>query len=177
MSRISWEVARLLEWRGWWLAALAGLIFSLAYHVLAIVPAMKQHTEATARHASMLAKAAAPDPALRVAANSQAPVYAALPSFRTLPQWLSLIFSTAKELDVLLDMGDYRYVRNGNEPYGRYQIDLPVYADYPTVRRFSARLMNRMPFAVLDDLSMVREDAASDVVEARLRLTLYLSEQ
>jgi len=30
---------------------------------------------------------------------------------------------------------------------------------------------------VLDDLSMVREDAASDVIEARLRLTLYLSEQ
>jgi hypothetical protein len=37
--------------------------------------------------------------------------------------------------------------------------------------------MNDMPFAVLEDIRLTRDDVDSDIVEAHFRLTLFLSER
>ena len=176
MKRIAWEATRLLEAPGWWLAPIAALLFVAAYYALAISPALEQRSMALNRHA-MLAHAARKPAAIAKKPAADGIVFASLPSHRTLPQWLAAMFTTARELDVVLDVGDYRYIRNRDEPYGRYRIELPVYADYATVRRFTARLMNDMPFAVLEDIRLTRDDVDSDIVEAHLRLTLFLSER
>jgi len=176
MKRIVWEATRLLEAPGWWLAPIAALLFVAAYYALAISPALEQRSMALNRHAA-LAHAARKPAMIEKKAVTGGIVLASLPSHRTLPQWLAGMFTTAKELDVVLDVGDYRYIRNRGEPYGRYRIELPVYADYATVRRFTARLMNDMPFAVLEDIRLTRDDVDSDIVEAHLRITLFLSER
>ena len=176
MKRVAWEATRLLEVSGWWLAPIGALLFVAAYYALAISPALEQHTMALNRHAALTHSARKPAMIEKKAAAGGI-VFASLPSHRTLPQWLAAMFTTAKELDVVLDVGDYRYIRNRNEPYGRYRIELPVYADYATVRRFAARLMNDMPFAVLEDIRLTRDDVDSDIVEAHFRLTLFLSER
>ena len=176
MKRIAWEATRLLEAPGWWLAPIAALLFVAAYYALAIHPALEQRTIALNRH-DVLANAARKPAVIEKKTVTDGIVFASLPSHRTLPRWLAMMFTTAKELDVVLDVGDYRYIRNRDEPYGRYRIELPVYADYATVRRFTARLMNDMPFAVLEDIRLTRDDVNSDIVEAHLRLTLFLSER
>lgn len=176
MKRIAWEASRLLESSGWWLAPIAALLFVVAFYAFAISPALEQRVMALNRHAALESQARKPAMIEKKAAMDGI-VFASLPSHRTLPQWLATMFTTAKELDVVLDVGDYRYIRSREEPYGRYQIELPVYADYATVRRFTARLMNDMPFAVLDDIRLTRDEVDSDIVEAHLRLTLFLSER
>lgn len=177
MKRVAWEASRLLESSGWWLAPIVALLFVVGYYVLAISPALEQRTIALNRHAMLESHAARNPATIEKKTAADGIVFASLPSHRTLPQWLATMFTTAKELDVVLDVGDYRYIRNREEPYGRYQIELPVYADYATVRRFTARLMNDMPFAVLDDIRLTRDEVDSDIVEAHLRLTLFLSER
>lgn len=177
MKRAMWEATRLLEASGWWLAPIAALVFGAAYYALAISPALDQQTLARQRHARLESQAARKPAMIEKKTAAGGIVFASLPSHRTLPQWLAAMFTTARELDVVLDMGDYRYIRNRDDAYGRYQIELPVYADYATVRRFTARLMNDMPFAVLEDIRLTRDDVDSDIVEAHLRLTLFLSER
>lgn len=177
MKRIAWEASRLLEGSGWWLAPIVALLFVAGYYVLAIFPALEQRTTALNRHAMLESHSARKPAMIEMKTAADGIVFASLPSHRTLPQWLATMFATAKQLDVVLDVGDYRYIRSREEPYGRYQIELPVYADYATVRRFTARLMNDMPFAVLDDIRLTRDDVDSDIVEAHLRLTLFLSER
>lgn len=177
MKRIAWEATRLLEASGWWLAPVTALLFVVAYYVLVISPALEQRAMAINRYATLESHSARKPAMIEKKTAADGIVFASLPSHRTLPQWLAAMFTTAKELDVVLDVGDYRYIRNREEPYGRYQIELPVYADYATVRRFTARLMNDMPFAVLEDIRLTRDGVDSDIVEAHLRLTLFLSER
>jgi hypothetical protein len=177
MKRLAWEASRLLEAGGWWLAPIVALLFAAAGYALAIAPALEQRAMAFNRHAMLEVQAARKPAMSEHKAVADGIELAALPSHRTLPKWLAAIFTTAKDLDVVLDVGDYRYIHNRGEPYGRYQVELPVYADYATVRRFTARLMNDMPFAVLEDIRLTRDEVDSDIVEAHLRLTLFLAER
>lgn len=178
MKRFAWEAMRLLERPGWRLMSMVAVLFAVSYYGIAVVPALEKQAAAIRQHAKLESHAFRHPEADAVSSgkNATASLVSALPSYRTLPRWLAEMFAIARNLDVVLDMGDYRYTRNRDEPFGRYQIELPIYADYATVRSFTARLMNDMPFAVLDDISLTREGGDSEIVEAHLRLTLFLAE-
>jgi hypothetical protein len=176
MKRLLWELRILQARSGWWpLPVVAGL-FSAVFYLLMILPAQSDFERASQHHVALVARQAA-TPAQAKMADAESAMLQSLPSYRTLPQSLSAIFATAREMDVILDMGDYRYIRNHGESFGRYQVELPVIADYPTLRALVVRLMNQMPYASLDDISLMREAADTEVVEARLRLTLFLVEK
>jgi len=176
MKRLVWEAGRLLEARGWWVAPVVALLFAATGYMLKIAPALELRTIAANRYAMLEAQTTRTP--MVVHQNTAIDLaFTELPSHRTLPKWLAAMFTRAKELGVVLDVGDYRYIRNREEPYGRYEVELPMYADYATVRRFTARLMNDMPFAALEDLRMARDEVDSDIVEAHLRLTLFLAER
>lgn len=180
MKRLSWALARWLEVRGrWQLPVFVAFVFMAVFYFSAIIPAQHQLARAQRHHADLSVRKTLYLTAAHAAeATADIPaIIQSLPSYRTVPQALSRIFSLAKDLDVALDIGDYRYHRNRGEMFGRYQIELPLVTDYPTLRVLIARLMNDMPFAAIDDISLVREDVESDVVEARLRITLFLSER
>lgn len=180
MKALSWELARWLEVRGrWQLPALIAFVALAAFYFAAIIPAQQQFTRLQRDYSDLSSRKSAALASMDAAkAKAEIPaVIQSLPSYRTVPQLLSTIFSLAKELDVVLEIGDYRYHRNRGEMFGRYQIELPLVTDYPTLRVLVARMMNEMPYAAIEDISLVREDVESDVLEARLRITLFLSER
>lgn len=176
MKRFLWQLRMLSEWTGWWMVAAAAGALAAAFWGLMVLPA--QHKlELSRLHYAELASRQYQRPAAADGSAQVPAVLRSLPSYRSLPQALSTIFATAREMDVILDIGDYRYIHNQGEAFGRYQIEVPVIADYPTVRALVARLMNDMPYAALDDFSLMRESIDSDGVEARIKLTLFLAER
>lgn len=176
MKRILWQLRMLSEWTGWWVLAVIAAFLAAVFWFFMVIPA-QQNLELSRSHYAELASRQYEKPVAADASPQVSAVLRSLPSYRGLPQSLSSVFATAREMDVILDIGDYRYVHNHGEAFGRYQIELPVIADYPTIRALVAKLMNDMPYAALDDLSLMREDIDSDLVDARIRLTLFLAEQ
>jgi hypothetical protein len=161
---------------GWWLLTLAASLFAAFFSLMGVLGAQR-NLELARQHYAEHAARQHETPVQADAGSVATAMLKSLPSHRTLPQSLSAIFAMAREMDVILDMGDYRYIRNHGEAFGRYQVELPVISDYPTVRALVARLMNDMPYVALDDISFTREAADSEVVEARIRLTIFLAEQ
>jgi hypothetical protein len=174
MKALMWRLRILFARPGWWMATLLAALFAMVFTLAAVKPAQQVLVTAQARYK---AAGISEKPAVTPEAAPPPSLQAALPSYRQLPQILSTIFATARDMEVMLDMGDYHYSHNRNENYGSYQIELPMIAEYATIRALVARLMNAMPYAALDDISLTREAVDSEIVEARIRLTLYLTEQ
>jgi hypothetical protein len=82
----------------------------------------------------------------------------------------------AREQELALDTGEYAMSRDPELRMLRYQVQLPLKGAYPKVRRFLVRVLDEMPGAALDEVSMRRETVGSGTVETRVKLTLYLAE-
>ena len=100
--------------------------------------------------------------------------YANLPAAPSALKAVEGIHRAAATHQVRLATGEYRLARDSSPQLQRYQVTLPARATYPQVRSWIAELMNEVPYAALDELSFRRDDASSDAVEVRLRMTLFL---
>jgi hypothetical protein len=87
---------------------------------------------------------------------------------------LQAIYAAAEVEGIDLETGEYRLGRERGSRLLRYQIVFPVKGSYPKIRRFVARALNEAPGVALDDLTLRRESAQSNVLEARVQFTLYL---
>lgn len=96
---------------------------------------------------------------------------------------VAIIHQRAEANGVKLATGEYRLVREGGggnvgDAGGtrllRYQIALPARATYPQLRAWLADVMNAVPTAALDELSLRRDDIGNGTVDARVRLTLFV---
>ena len=106
--------------------------------------------------------------------RESATFYAALPSAGGALDAVAKIHGAASTHGVLLSHGEYRLVRDGSARLWRYQISLPARASYPHLRAWLADTLSAVPSASLDELSLRRADSSGDVVEALVRLTLYM---
>ena len=125
-----------------------------------------------------------PQPALAVvaavppatASENLARFYAALGQQRHAEQQVKLLFDLAAKNGLVLAQGEYK---SGYDKAGRiatYQVSLPLKGSYAAVWQFALQALRAMPFASLDELSFRREQIADPTLEARVRLTLYLSD-
>lgn len=178
MEKLLWEIRQNLSIRSTALfATVMALLFAVVFTLLSVLPAQKSlssaqqlyRLEAEAHALALQQKAASK-------AGAEVFVLPVMPSSQTLPQWLSRMFAIAREEEVVLDIGEYRYSHGKDEPFGRYQIEIPMTADYPTLRVFLARVMNEMPFVSLDDLSISRGMVSDEAVDARIKMTIFLTE-
>lgn len=87
---------------------------------------------------------------------------------------LQAIFGAAALEGLELETGEYRLGRERGSRLLRYQIVFPVKGSYPKIRRFVARALNEAPGVALDDLTLRRENAQTNAVEARVQFTMYL---
>lgn len=87
---------------------------------------------------------------------------------------LQAIFGAAALEGLELETGEYRLGRERGSRLLRYQIVFPVKGSYPKIRRFVARALNEAPGVALDDLTLRRENAQANAVEARVQFTMYL---
>lgn len=84
------------------------------------------------------------------------------------------IYAAAAAERISLDRGEYAHAAIANTRLARYQIVLPVKADYGRLRRFVAASLADVPGLNLDDISLQRKNIGAADVEARLQFSLYL---
>ena len=87
---------------------------------------------------------------------------------------LKTIFSEAATAGIPLTQGDYTVTTEIAGDYDKLQINLPLKGSYKTIRAFTMSLLEKPPQASVDEINLRRDTIKNSVVEARVRLTLYL---
>lgn len=96
-----------------------------------------------------------------------------LPPASDLPEMLASVHQAADTHGIALENAQYKESREKGSPVMRYQMTLPLRASYPQIRAWLAEVMNGAPNAVLEELSLKRESAGNEELNARARLSLY----
>ena len=125
-----------------------------------------------------------PQPSLAVAASvppataseNLARFYATLGQQRHAEQQVKQLFDLAAKNGLLLAQGDYKSGYDKASRVASWQVTLPLKGSYAAVWQFALQALRAVPFASLDELSFRREQIADTELEARLRLTFYLTD-
>ena len=102
--------------------------------------------------------------------------YGSLGDKRYVEQQVKTLFGLAAKSNLTLSQGEYKNAFDQNAQLHSYQVTLPVKGSYRDIWQFGMLVLRAIPFAALDDISFKRESIGDAQVEARLRLTLYLSQ-
>jgi len=118
----------------------------------------------------------------RLAAGVEAPPEARLASFYAALRApageataVEIVHAAARTHGVRLARGDYRLVRDSGGRLWRHQLALPVQASYPQLLAWLADVMNALPGASIDGITLKRNSVESEIVEAQVRLVVYVS--
>lgn len=103
--------------------------------------------------------------------------YATLGEKRYAEQQVKTLFGLAAKSGLSLSQGDYKSAYDRNGRLHTYQVTLPVKGSYASIWQFGMLTLRAIPYASLDDISFKRETIGDAVVEARLRVTLYLADK
>jgi len=166
---------RLLPW-----ALLLGavlLVISLLIALVMLVPktlALKalQHHAAEFRQQIPLADVQLVDHSPQALLNS---FYHSLPPESEAPRLVGIVLKAAADQGIAPDKVEYQLSSNTTSPYSRYQLTLPMHAQYVSVRKFANQVLNTLPNAAISEMSFRRDESGDGLVEARLRITLYMS--
>lgn len=99
--------------------------------------------------------------------------YRLLRSGKQTTDWLDRLHAAAKTAGLDLDTADYRMMTTGTR-IDRYEIRIPLRANYAQVRAFLDGALAEIPMLSLDEVKFKRERASDSLVEAELHLTLHL---
>ena len=103
--------------------------------------------------------------------------YATLGEQRYAEQQVKTLFALAGKANLSLSQGEYKSAYDQNGDLHTYQVTLPVKGTYGQVWSFGLMALRSIPYASLDELSFKRENIGDPQIEARMRLTLYLSDR
>jgi hypothetical protein len=174
-ARLGWEARRTGRRLGW------SAILGVGALALAAAAAWQSHAMAqrqqqlvvridAARGAKSLAIAAGPgDAARRLAA-----FYAYLPAHDTIPELLKQLVGIAEKNGVTLAKADYKPQPEDNADFMRYQVTLPIKADYARVQAFIVGALRGLPTLTLDSVTFKREQIETGDVEARVQFNLLV---
>jgi hypothetical protein len=93
-----------------------------------------------------------------------------------LPQVMRLS-DLAESQGLKLRSGDYRLHRDRDAGVSAYQMHYPVTGSYTALRRFINQALEEFPALALEEVLIRRNTIGADLVEAKLRFTLYLREK
>jgi hypothetical protein len=169
-----------------WLAArgpvaCAGAVLCVA-GVLALGLLLPERALQGQRRAVALGLATLPQPPVAVAAPVTANAnlalfYDTLGERRYAEQQVKTLFALASKTGLVLSQGEYKGTLERNGRFHTYQVNLPVKGNYGAIWQFAMLALRAIPFASLDEISFRRETIGEPVVEARVRITLYLTDQ
>jgi hypothetical protein len=83
----------------------------------------------------------------------------------------------AQRNDLTLAKGEYKLSQERDFHLASYQITLPVSGGYAQVRGFVNDVLDAVPAAALEELTLKREAINDDALEARVRFTLFLGRE
>jgi hypothetical protein len=100
--------------------------------------------------------------------------YAALARPANAPDLLRRLHRAARDQGLMLDQAEYRPLPDPEGKLTRYQILLPAKGTYPEVRRFLVQASGDVPGLAVDSINFQRQQIGDPVVEAQIKLTLFL---
>jgi hypothetical protein len=107
------------------------------------------------------------------ATQRQATFYASLPESGNALEAIGILNQAAARNQVSLISAEYRATRQGSGPLLRYQVSVPLHADYVHLHAWLSQVMNALPNAALDELTLKRENAGMEALDARMHFTIY----
>jgi len=158
--------------------AVATLLLLACVASLAWLGAARMRVAEDYEAARLAAARPAPPPAPPAAPGADqnlAHFYGALGQRQGVERQLKEVFALAGRHGLVLRQGEYRSSQDRAGGFTTYQLNLPVQGRYGAIWAFAFDALRALPHASLDDVSFRRDDIKEDHVEARLRLTLYLS--
>lgn len=174
--RLRWEAQRLWRQLGWPCAIGAA---SLALAVVAVQQgealALRQQ-QLTAQLAAAARQSAMPSTAstLDADADSLAAFHAYLPRHDSIPEQLKTLLEVAQKSGVTLAKADYKPQEDGNAAFLRYQITLPVKAEYAQLQAFIVDALQELPTLTLDSVLFKREQIEAGEIDARIQFILLV---
>jgi hypothetical protein len=179
-SRAAWTVKRALvklRWPG--LAGLGLILFTVGLAVLTIQSG-RQRLIGLDEEVSNLSASLSQRGATNGSTNGRSQLsnfYAFFPLTEDLPELLGRIHRAAMQNQLLLKKGEYKFSRETDFRLARYEVTLPVNGDYARVRGFVNDVLQAVPSAALDELTLKRESVDQPELEARVRFSLFLGAQ
>lgn len=90
---------------------------------------------------------------------------------------LQKIQGAAAQNGVVLAAGEFKLIVEPGGRVGQYQMVFPLKAEYHQVRGFLRQVLKENPQIALEEIGMRRDDPANAILDARVRLALYLAER
>jgi Tfp pilus assembly protein PilO len=177
LDYLGWTIKRTLlrlRWPGLLGAAL--LVVAVGFALFGVQPARERLQALEAQRADLAARAGSPQAQREPATQRSqlADFYAFFPLTETVPETLGKIQRAAERNDLTLAKGEYKLAEERDFRLARYQVTLPVTGAYSQVRGFVNDVLDAVPSAALEELTLKREAIGDDALEARVRFTLYL---
>ncbi len=97
------------------------------------------------------------------------------PNERAITSTFARLHRMALHHGLQLQHAEFRLSGDAGDPISRYSMVLPVEGDYRSLRGFVDEVLRDLPSVALDELTLRRDDAKAQVLEARLRLVLFVS--
>lgn len=178
-GRLRWQARRSLRRLGRpGMLALGVLAACPALYFSALIPAQErlQSAQSNARtlHERIARSATAMGANQRTAEEQLAEFYRIFPGEKSSPEWLEKLLAEAENQGLNLDQGEYVAAPDKTTKLVRFQITLPVKGEYLKIRKFLAALPTVLPIVALENVQFQRQKIADPVVEAKIRLVLYL---
>lgn len=178
---LRWSRRRLLRVFGWPGMVGVGLLAGcMAFYWSAIQPAQARLDRVRQDALSLQEQARHADGAIRrplTPVEQLAGFYRAFPDDRNLLPWLEKIFALAQNQNISLDQGEYKVTHDRVGRLMRYQMTMPVRGGYPQIRKYLDSLLTEIPIISLEQLQLGRNEIGDPVLEARIRLALYLEQE
>lgn len=172
MNTLRWHLRRHARRLG--LAGLGGIALGLLALVLHVADTLPRETHIAAQEArldTLRQQAAAPAP---VAQAATADPLATLPPTGEAARQIGELERLARAHGIALPRGQYSATAQTGTALTRWQLVLPVEAHYPALHAWLAAALERLPNLALDELKLKRERIESRMLQAELRLSLYV---
>ena len=153
------------------------LVFAFTLYIATLLP-LNREVSALRTEANVLQKrysmSGAADLKISTPKEQLASFYGFFPKKETTPEWLHKINLAAIDNGIVLRSGEYKMEQASGDRLARYQIVLPLTGSYPQIRGFIDMVLEQVPAAALNEISLRRDSVSSAQLDARIRLTLYL---
>ncbi|WP_300751190.1 type 4a pilus biogenesis protein PilO [Janthinobacterium sp.] len=174
--RLAWEAARAWRKLGWPGAIGIACMALAAFAMQQAGELAARQQQLTAQLAAAAKQAALPQAAIRLDADadSLAAFHAYLPAHDTIPEQLQQLLEVAQKSGVTLAKADYKPQEDGNTAFFRYQISLPVKAEYAQLQAFIVDALQALPTLTLDSVLFKREQIEAGEIDARIQFILLV---
>jgi len=178
--KLVWSIKRALvrlRWPG--IAGLALIAFTIGLTLFGIQASRQKlislEREAMSVKAQLGKRSNAP--VLTTNRSQLSNFYAFFPLTENVPELLGRINRSAIQHQLVLEKGEYKLARETDFRLARYQVTLPIRGDYGELRSFVNDVLDAVPSAALEELTLKRESAEMPQLEGRVRFVLYLGAQ